>query len=82
MLYEKTELYYVQNQEKFVTDSKQSKRSDVTVAEINKQIIILMEEIKKNRLKGFLVYESIFRKFCFRETYAVIDLSYISITVN
>ena len=53
MLCEKTNLYYLQNQEKYVTGSKGLKWSDVTVAEMKKffSIIILMGQDRKDKLK-------------------------------
>ena len=69
MLCEETNLYYLQNQEKYVTCSKGLKWSDVTVAEMKKffSIIILMGQVRKD--KGLLVYVSIFRYSYFQETY-------------
>ena len=52
MLCEETNLYYLQNQEKYVTGSKGLKWSDVTAAEIKKKIsIILMRQVRKDKLK-------------------------------
>ena len=66
MLCEETNLYYLQNHEKYVTCSKGLKWSDVTVAEMRKffSIIILMGQVR-----GLLVYGSIFRYSYFQETY-------------
>ena len=53
MLCEETNLYYLQNQENYVTCSKGLKWSDVTVAEMKKifSIIILMGQVRKDKLK-------------------------------
>ena len=55
MLCEETNLYYLQNQEKYVTGSKGLKCSDVTVAEMKKifSVIILMGQVKKDKLKDY-----------------------------
>ena len=55
MLCEETNLYYLQNQEKYVTCSKGLKWSDVTVAETKKNfsIIILMGQVRKDKLKDY-----------------------------
>ena len=51
MLCEETNLYYLQNQKKYVTCSKGLKWSDVTVAEMKKNfsIIILMGQVRKDK---------------------------------
>jgi hypothetical protein len=47
-------VYYLQNQEKYVTFSKGLKWSDVTVAEKKKiLIIILMGQVRKDKLKDY-----------------------------
>jgi len=71
MLCEETNLCYLQNQEKYVTCSKGLKWSEVTVAETKKvfSIIILMGQVRKDKIKGLLVYGSIFRYSHFQETY-------------
>jgi len=53
MLCEETNLYYLQNQEKYVTCSKGLKWSNVTVAEMKFffSIIILMGQVRKDKLK-------------------------------
>jgi len=53
MLCEETNLYYLQNQEKYVTCSKGLKWSDVTVAEMKIffSIIILKGQVRKDKLK-------------------------------
>ena len=54
MLCEETNLYYLQNQEKYVTCSKGLKWSDVTVAEMKIfSIIILMGQVRKDKLKDY-----------------------------
>jgi len=54
MLCEERNLYYLQNQEKYVTGSKGLKWSDVTAAEIKKNsIIILMGQVRKDKLKDY-----------------------------
>ena len=55
MLCEETNLYYLQNQEKYVTCSKGFKWSDVTVAEMKKifLMIILMGQVRKDKLKDY-----------------------------
>ena len=55
MLCEETNLYYLQNQEKYVTGSKGLKWSDVTAAEMKKffSIIILMGQVRKDKLKDY-----------------------------
>ena len=51
----KRNLYYLQNQEKYVTCSKELKWSDVTVAEMKNffSIIILMRQVRKDKLKDY-----------------------------
>ena len=48
-------LYYLQNQEKYVTCSKGLKWSDVTAAEKKKNfsIIILIGQVRKDKLKDY-----------------------------
>ena len=55
MLCEETNLYYLQNQEKYVTCFKGLKWSDVTVAEMKKfvSIIILIGQVRKDKLKYY-----------------------------
>ena len=55
MLCEEMNLYYLQNQEKYVTCSTGLKWSDVTVAEMKKifSIIILMGQVRKDKLKDY-----------------------------
>jgi len=55
ILCEQTNLYYLQNQEKYVTCSKGLKWSDVTVAEMKKivSIIILIGQVRKDKLKYY-----------------------------
>ena len=55
VLCEETNLYYLQNQEKYVICSKGLKWSNVTVAEMKFffSIIILMGQVKKDKLKDY-----------------------------
>jgi len=55
MLCEETNLYYLQNQEKYVTCSKGLKWSNVTVAEMKFffSIIILMGQVRKDKLRDY-----------------------------
>ena len=55
MLCEETNLYYLQNQEKYVNCSKGLKWSYVTVAEMKNffSIIILMGQVRKDKLKDY-----------------------------
>ena len=55
MLCEETNLYYLQNQEKYVTGSKWLKWSDVTAAEMKKifSIIILTGQVRKDKPKDY-----------------------------
>ena len=55
MLCQETNLYYLQNQKKYVTGSKGLKWSDVIVAEMKKffSIIFLMGQVRKDKLKDY-----------------------------
>ncbi len=55
MLCQETNLYYLQNQTKYITASKGLKWSDVIVAEMKKKfsIVILMGQVREDKLKDY-----------------------------